>query len=167
LPVKKPQIKPSVAKAPSSSRVDLTLIEALARIVGERDLTEIEIEHDGLRVRVARALAAAAAPAAIQAIVPAAAATAPAAPVASEAPAREHPGAVKSPMVGTAYLRATPESKPFVEVGSTVKVGDKLLLVEAMKTFNEILATKAGRVHEILVGDGSPVEYGQTLLVIE
>jgi len=165
LPVKKPPIKPPAAKAPSSSRVDLTLVEALARIVGERDLTEIEIEHDGLRVRVARALAAAAAPAAIQATVPAAAAAP--APVASEVPAREHPGAVKSPMVGTAYLRATPESKPFVEVGSTVKVGDKLLLVEAMKTFNEILATRAGRVHEILVGDGSPVEYGQTLLVIE
>jgi acetyl-CoA carboxylase biotin carboxyl carrier protein len=166
LPVKKSQIKPTAAKAPSSSRVDLTLIEALARIVGERDLTEIEIEHDGLRVRVARALAAAPAAAAIQATVPAAVAVAPA-PAASEVPAREHPGAVKSPMVGTAYLRATPESKPFVEVGATVKVGDKLLLVEAMKTFNEIVATRAGRVHEILVGDGSPVEYGQTLLVIE
>ena len=70
-------------------------------------------------------------------------------------------------MVGTAYLRASPEAKPFVEVGSVVKAGDKLLLVEAMKTFNEIVAPKAGKVVEIFVEDGSPVEYGQTLLVIE
>jgi acetyl-CoA carboxylase biotin carboxyl carrier protein len=74
---------------------------------------------------------------------------------------------VKSPMVGTAYLRSSPEAKPFVEVGSTVKVGDKLMLVEAMKTFNDIVATRPGRVVDILVTDGSPVEYGQTLMVIE
>ena len=76
-------------------------------------------------------------------------------------------GVVKSPMVGTAYLRASPESRPFVEVGATVKVGDKLLLVEAMKTYNEIVATRAGRVAEIFVADGTPVEYGQPLMVIE
>jgi acetyl-CoA carboxylase biotin carboxyl carrier protein len=70
-------------------------------------------------------------------------------------------------MVGTAYLRSSPEAKPFVEVGSTVKVGDKLMLVEAMKTFNDIVATRPGRVVDILVTDGSPVEYGQTLMVIE
>ncbi|MGA2795630.1 MAG: biotin/lipoyl-containing protein, partial [Roseiarcus sp.] len=74
---------------------------------------------------------------------------------------------VKSPMVGTAYLRPSPEAKPFVEVGSIVKEGDKLLLVEAMKTFNEIVAPKAGKVLEILIEDGSPVEYGQALMIIE
>ena len=76
-------------------------------------------------------------------------------------------GAVKSPMVGTAYLRPTPEAKPFVEVGSVVKTGDKLLLVEAMKTFNDIVATRPGKVVNILVTDGSPVEYGQPLMVVE
>jgi acetyl-CoA carboxylase biotin carboxyl carrier protein len=89
-----------------------------------------------------------------------------ASPLASLAPT-DHPGSVKSPMVGTAYLRASPESKPFVEVGSIVKVGDKILLVEAMKTFNEIVAPRAGKVVEILVEDGTPVEYDQPLLVIE
>ena len=78
----------------------------------------------------------------------------------------DHPGAVKSPMVGTAYLRASPEAKPFIEVGSTVKAGEKLLLVEAMKTFNEIVAPKAGKVLAILVEDGAPVEYDQPLVVI-
>ena len=76
-------------------------------------------------------------------------------------------GAVKSPMVGTAYLRASPDAKPFVEIGSVVKPGDKLLLVEAMKTFNDIVATRPGKVVNILVTDGSPVEYGQPLMVIE
>ena len=79
----------------------------------------------------------------------------------------EHPGAVKSPMVGTAYLRPSPESKAFVEIGAMVKAGEKILLVEAMKTFNEILAPKSGRVAQILVEDGTPVEYGQALMVIE
>ena len=79
----------------------------------------------------------------------------------------EHPGTVKSPMVGTAYLRPAPESAPFVDVGSLVKAGDKILLVEAMKTFNEIIAPKGGTVTQILVADGQPVEYGQALFVIE
>ncbi len=85
---------------------------------------------------------------------------------AAVAPA-ELAGAVKSPMVGTAYLRPSPEAKPFVEVGSSVKAGDKILLVEAMKTFNEIVAPRAGKVTHILVEDGAPVEYGQALMVIE
>ena len=76
-------------------------------------------------------------------------------------------GAVKSPMVGTAYLRPSPEAKPFVEIGASVKAGDKILLVEAMKTFNEIVAPRAGKVTHILVEDGAPVEYGQALMVIE
>ena len=84
-----------------------------------------------------------------------------------EPPAADLAGAVKSPMVGTAYLRASPEAKPFVEVGSLVKVGDKLLLVEAMKTFNDIVAPRAGKVVTILVDDGSPVEYDQPLMIVE
>jgi acetyl-CoA carboxylase biotin carboxyl carrier protein len=94
------------------------------------------------------------------------------APAAAAAPlpkasAADAPGAVKSPMVGTAYLRASPESAPFVEVGSIVKAGDKILLVEAMKTFNEIVAPRGGVVTGVLVEDGQPVEYGQPLFVIE
>jgi len=82
-------------------------------------------------------------------------------------PPTELPGAVKSPMVGTAYLRPSPESKAFVEVGSVVKSGDKIMLVEAMKTYNEIVAPRAGKITHIFVEDGSPVEYGQALMVIE
>jgi acetyl-CoA carboxylase biotin carboxyl carrier protein len=151
---------------PFTGGVDLSIVAALAKIAGHHDLSEVEIEHDGLRVRVARerraapvGYALAPAPAALSATVETAA-------PAAVSPA-DHPGSVKSPMVGTVYLRASPEAKPFVEVGSIVKAGDKILLVEAMKTFNEIVAPKAGKVIEIFVEDGSPVEYGQALLVIE
>jgi acetyl-CoA carboxylase biotin carboxyl carrier protein len=89
------------------------------------------------------------------------------APPAAGAPAANLAGAVKSPMVGTAYLRPTPETKPFVELGSVVSAGDKLLLVEAMKTFNDIVAPHSGKVVSILVADGSPVEYDQPLMIIE
>jgi acetyl-CoA carboxylase biotin carboxyl carrier protein len=166
--MKKPQGKSAAAPGESlAGGIDLSIVAALAKIAGHHDLTEVEIEHDGLRVRVARERRAVAA---VNYAIPAAAmpATAPvaASPMAAVATA-DHPGSVKSPMVGTAYLRASPEAKPFVEVGSIVKAGDKILLVEAMKTFNEIVAPKAGKVVEILVEDGSPVEYGQPLLVIE
>ena len=100
-----------------------------------------------------------------------------AAPIASVAPnplaadptsgAVDNPGTVKSPMVGTAYLRPTPDAKPFVEVGAMVKTGDKLLLVEAMKTFNDIVAHRSGKLTQIMIEDGAPVEYGQALMVIE
>ena len=164
--MKKLQGKSGPAPAESSAgSLDLSIVAALAKIAGHHDLSEVEIEHDGLRVRVARERRAAAP---VAYTPPAAAAPAPAteSPMASVPPA-DHPGSVKSPMVGTAYLRASPEAKPFIEVGSIVKAGDKILLVEAMKTFNEIVAPKAGKVVEILVEDGSPVEYGQPLLVIE
>jgi acetyl-CoA carboxylase biotin carboxyl carrier protein len=164
--MKKLQGKSAAAPGEASTGgVDLSIVAALAKIAGHHDLTEVEIEHDGLRVRVARERRAAAA---VSYAMPVAAATVPAAasPLASLAPA-DHPGSVKSPMVGTAYLRASPESKPFVEIGSIVKIGDKILLVEAMKTFNEIVAPRAGKVVEILVEDGTPVEYDQPLLVIE
>jgi acetyl-CoA carboxylase biotin carboxyl carrier protein len=152
---------------PSTGGLDLSVVAALAKIAGHHDLSEVEIEHDGLRVRVARERRA---PAQMTYAVapPPAAAAAPAEATAAAATAPiDHPGSIKSPMVGTAYLRASPDAKPFVEVGSLVKAGEKLLLVEAMKTFNEIVASKAGKVLEILVEDGSPVEYGQPLMVIE
>jgi acetyl-CoA carboxylase biotin carboxyl carrier protein len=99
------------------------------------------------------------------------AAPAASAPVAAPGAAREeiaiHPGTVTSPMVGTVYLRPSPDARPFVEIGTTVKAGEKVLLVEAMKTFNEIVAPRAGTVTAILVEDGQPVEYGEALLVIE
>ena len=161
--------KPETA-ATSAAGLDVSIVAALAEIAALHDLSEVEVDHNGLKIRVARERRPA--PVATG-IVHAAPAVAPAAyaPVAepeSAAPApQDHPGAVKSPMVGTAYLRASPESKPFVEVGSTVKAGDKIMLVEAMKTYNEIVAPRAGRVVQIFVEDGSPVEYGQSLMVIE
>lgn len=165
--MKKPQ-QQSAAPNETVAGVDLSVVATLAQIAGRHDLSEVEIEHGGLRVRVAR-MRANAAP---TVYAPVAAATPP-------APAKEqeaapplasvgaHPGSVKSPMVGTAYLRPNPDSRPFVELGAVVKEGDKLLLVEAMKTFNEIIAPKSGKVIEILVEDGTPVEYGQGLMIIE
>jgi acetyl-CoA carboxylase biotin carboxyl carrier protein len=168
--MKKPQGKADAmgAKTPAGA-LDLTIVAALAKIAGHHDLSEVEIEHLGLRVRVARNRRAAAQ----ASFVAPAAQAAPASPTTQEptspAPltAIDHPGVVKSPMVGTAYRRANPEAKPFVEIGSIVKAGDKILLVEAMKTFNEIVAPRAGKVVEIFVEDATPVEYGQALLAIE
>lgn len=153
--------------AASAGGIDIAIVEALAKIAARHDLSEIEVEHAGLKMRVARERQTSvvshfsAAPA--QAYAPPA--PAPAAP--ADTPPSEHPGAVKSPMVGTAYLRPSPESKPFVEIGATVKAGDKVMLVEAMKTYNEIVAPRAGKVTHIFVEDGSPVEYAQPLMVIE
>ena len=130
-------------------------------------MSEVEVERAGLRVRVARERQA---PVEFSRVVaaPAPAAAAPASPPqAAVVEPAEHAGAVKSPMVGTAYLRPSPEAKPFVEIGSLVKAGDKVMLVEAMKTFNEIVAPRAGQVTHVLVEDGAPVEYGQALMVIE
>jgi acetyl-CoA carboxylase biotin carboxyl carrier protein len=138
---------------------DIGLVEAVAGIVTRLGLSEIELARGDLKIRVARQVTASAPPDA--ASVPAPVAKAPAIAAKLEAP-----GTVKSPMVGTAYLRTSPEAPPFVELGSIVKAGDKLMLVEAMKTFNEIVAPRAGTVTAILVEDGQPVEYGQPLLVI-
>jgi len=167
--MKKPSGKPAAAL--SAAGFDLSVIEGLAQIAAANDLSEVEVEREGLRIRVARerqtvAPTVLAAPAVAVAAAPVAPAPAPA-PVEMAGGAGEHPGAVKSPMVGTAYLRPSPDAKPFVEIGSAVKAGDKLMLVEAMKTFNEIVAHKAGKVTQILVEDGAPVEYGQALMVIE
>ena len=154
------------SESDAANGLNVSIVAALAEIAARHDLSEVEVDHNGLKIRVARERhpapivhAVAAAPAAVVPIAAAAASVA-AAP-------EGHPGAVKSPMVGTAYLRPSPESKPFIEIGMTVKAGDKLMLVEAMKTYNEIVAPRAGRVTQIFVEDGSPVEYGQPLMVIE
>jgi acetyl-CoA carboxylase biotin carboxyl carrier protein len=139
------------------------MVRALAKLLDETGLTEIEIEEAGRRVRVARAAASTvhvAAPAAVP-IAPAVGAAALAAePV-------THPGAVVSPMVGSAYRSPSPGAKAFVDVGSHVKAGDVLLIIEAMKTMNQIPAPRAGTVVKILFEDGQPVEYGEPLMIIE
>ncbi|MCB5175939.1 MULTISPECIES: acetyl-CoA carboxylase biotin carboxyl carrier protein [Microvirga] len=151
---------------------DPDLVRELATLIADTDLTEIEVEKGDLRIRVARTVTAAVtvpvsapsvAPPPVIAPPPSVADAAAAAAKAS-AP---HPGAVLSPMVGTAYRKPSPDAKAFVEVGSKVQAGDKVLLVEAMKTFNEIVAPRAGTVTAIYVEDGTPVEYGEPLLVIE
>lgn len=155
--------------------VDPDYVRSLALLVSDTGLSEIEIEKGDLRIRVARTLTMAAAPAPMQVVTqaaPAIPAPVASAPVAASAPAgsvssKDHPGAVKSPMVGTAYRRPSPDAKPFIDVGSTVKNGDKILLVEAMKTFNDIVAHKSGTVTAIFVEDGQPVEYDEVLVVIE
>lgn len=156
----------------TKSPIDPDLVRDLARLINETDLTEIEVQKGDLRIRVARTITAAIqvpmqqAPAA-----PAAAAVPPPviapAPISSKTAAAQHPGVVKSPMVGTAYRRPSPEAKAFIDVGSVVKEGEKILLIEAMKTFNEIVAPRAGTVTAVLVEDGQPVEYGEPLVVIE
>ncbi|MGB7974558.1 MAG: acetyl-CoA carboxylase biotin carboxyl carrier protein [Roseiarcus sp.] len=165
--------KPSGVQTDGSTQnlVDVAAVDQLARIVSKYDLSEIEISLGDLQVRLARERAPAmqANLTAIPRTAPVAANSAHDLPVAPTAlaPAADLVGAVKSPMVGTAYLRASPEAKPFVEIGSIVKVGDKLLLVEAMKTFNDIVAPRAGKIVSILVEDGSPVEYDQPLMIVE
>ena len=151
----------------TKSPIDPELVRELAQLLNETDLTEIEVEKGDLRVRVARTITATVqVPAAHAAPVAMAAPAAAAAPVEGK-PTAAHPGAVTSPMVGTAYRRPSPDSKPFVEIGSVVKAGERVLLVEAMKTFNDIVAPRAGTVTAILVEDGQPVEYGEPMLVIE
>jgi acetyl-CoA carboxylase biotin carboxyl carrier protein len=143
--------------------VDHDLIRELAILLDETGLTEIEIEQEGFRVRVGRqaAVAAAATPAA----------HVPPPPVAAPAPVAldptKHPGLVTSPMVGTAYLAPEPGARRFVDIGSIVKLGETLLIIEAMKTMNQIPAPRAGRVIQILVEDGQPVEFGEPLLILE
>ena len=166
--------KPSGAQPEGSAQslIDMVAIDRLAKIAAQYDLTEVEISLGDLRVRLARQRSLSSQPgtAIVHRVVPAAINPEPGTLVpaaAPEAPAVDLANAVKSPMVGTAYLRPSPEAKPFVELGSAVKVGDKLLLVEAMKTFNDIVAPRAGKVVSILVDDGAPVEYDQPLIVIE
>ncbi|MBX9846394.1 MAG: acetyl-CoA carboxylase biotin carboxyl carrier protein [Xanthobacteraceae bacterium] len=140
--------------------IDKELIRELAQLLDETKLTEIEIERDGLRVRVGRGATA------VAAAVPAAVAAVPVIAAAPADPAK-HPGAVTSPMVGTAYMGPAPGAKPFVDIGSKVLAGETLLIVEAMKTMNQIPAPRAGTVTKILIEDGQPVEFGEPLMIIE
>ncbi|MFL5315292.1 MAG: acetyl-CoA carboxylase biotin carboxyl carrier protein [Microvirga sp.] len=153
---------------------DTELVRELAKLIADTGLSEIEVEKGDLRIRVARNLApAVTVPVAAPAPSPASGGSAlPTIGTASPArdavaPAANHPGTVPSPMVGTAYRKASPDAKNFIEIGSRVEAGDKLLLIEAMKTFNDITAPRAGVVTAIFVEDGTPVEYGEPLLVIE
>ncbi|RAI41242.1 acetyl-CoA carboxylase biotin carboxyl carrier protein [Rhodoplanes roseus] len=149
------------------SAVNEEIVRTLARLLGETNLTEIEIEHGGLRVRVAR-----------QSIVTAVAPQAPAVAAPSAVPGvyavadgpmdpSKHPGVVTSPMVGTTYRSPEPEARPFVDVGTQVKAGETVLIIEAMKTMNQIPAPRSGTVTQILVEDGQPVEFGEPLMIIE
>ena len=154
--------------ADKNKGIDQSLIRDLANILNETDLTEIEVEQDDLRIRVSRAGTPHYVSAPMPAAAPAAsvAAAAPVAVSASDA-ARSNKNAVTAPMVGTAYLSPAPGSRPFVEVGATVKEGQTILIIEAMKTMNQIPAPRSGKVTEILVEDTAPVEYGEPLIVIE
>jgi acetyl-CoA carboxylase biotin carboxyl carrier protein len=157
--MKYPEPKRDVS--PAGAAIDTELVEILAQLITRLGLSEIEVATGDFKIRVARQVSAAI----IQPAVTSPQAASPGA--AGSAAPSDDPGTVKSPMVGTAYLRSSAGAPPFVEVGTQVKTGDKVLLVEAMKTFNEILAPRAGTVTGILVEDGQPVEYGQPLLVIE
>jgi acetyl-CoA carboxylase biotin carboxyl carrier protein len=159
----------AAAKKPG---IDKDLIRELAELLKETELSEIEIEQDNFRIRISRN--APAAPTHVTYAEPPRPAEAPpaAAPAQGESaksladPAR-HPGCVPSPMVGTVFRAPDPKAKPFVEVGDAVAAGQTILIVEAMKHMNEVAAPRAGRVVEILVEDGQPVEYGQPLMIIE
>jgi len=139
------------------------LIRELAKLLEETGLSELEVEQEGTRIRVARGgrAAASAVPAPVVHAPPAMSVVAP------PAEAGKHPGAVTSPMVGTAYRGAAPGAAPFVDLGSKVVVGETLLIIEAMKTMNQIPAPRSGTVTQILIEDGQPVEFGEPLVIIE
>ena len=154
---------------------DVSFIKALAELLRENELTELEVkrdygEDDSLNVRVSRAAPQAAPVAAVAAPAAAPVAPAPAAPAAAETMPEDpaaHPGAVTSPMVGTVYMQPEPGAPSFISVGQQVREGDTLIIVEAMKTMNHIPSPRAGTVKRILVDDGSPVEFGAPLMVVE
>ncbi len=148
-------------------RVDTDLIRQLADLLTEKNLSEIEVEDGDRRVSVKRQFGAAPGPVPAAPAQPAAAA-APAAPVESPAePVGSHPGAVKSPMVGTVYLSGEPGATPFVAAGANVQEGDTLLIIEAMKVMNPIAAPRGGTVRQVFVQDAQPVEFDQVLVIID
>jgi acetyl-CoA carboxylase biotin carboxyl carrier protein len=158
--------QPDDKAAAKFSSEDSALVRELALLLDETSLTEIEIERAGLRLRVARNISVAATmPVPVAHAAPALVAAPAAAPAAADM--SKHPGALTSPMVGTAYWAPEPGAKPFIEVGSKVSVGQTLLIIEAMKTMNQIPSTRAGTVTQILVEDGQPVEFGEPLVIIE
>ncbi len=148
--------------------VDQELIRELAELLTETGLTEIEIDREGTRIRVARTVTVSAAPQVVMNAAPGSAASSAAASAAAAAVTdANHPGAVHSPMVGTAFRAPEPGGRPYVDVGDQVRQGDTVLIIEAMKTMNQIPAHKSGKVVKILVDDGQPVEFGEPLLIIE
>ena len=175
--------KPTPARQKKAAQaVDAALVRELAKILDDTGLSEIEVEHGELRLRLSRApmltappahthvVHSAPAPVALQhhpAATAPVAAPPPAAPPAAAPDAASHPGAVPSPMVGTAYLSPEPGAPPFIKVGDTVNAGQTLMVVEALKTFNPIPAPRAGKVVAILVTDAQPVEYGEPLVILE
>ncbi|GIQ73315.1 acetyl-CoA carboxylase biotin carboxyl carrier protein [Bradyrhizobium sp. RD5-C2] len=162
---RQPDDKSAVKSKNDARSDDSVLIRELALLLAETNLTEIEIERAGLRVRVARNISiAASVPSAVHAV-----AAPVAVPVAAAAATdmAKHPGVVPSPMVGTAYWAPEPGAKPFIEVGSKVAAGQTLLIIEAMKTMNQIPSPRAGTVTQILIEDGQPVEFGEPLVIIE
>lgn len=151
-------------------KIDFDEIRKLAELVQDTDLSEIEIEEDDLRIRVSRGgqvIQSVAAAPAMPAAAPTAANQSAAPATDSGASNEDHPGAVKSPMVGTAYLAPEPGADNFVSVGGNVSEGDTLMIVEAMKVMNPIKAPKSGKVTAVLVSDGTPVEFGEPLVIIE
>ena len=150
---------------PKSPAIDHDTIRELAKLLDETGLTEIEFERDGVSIRVARNLGAPPSRSRAADVTSASPVAAPIA-VAAADPA-QHPGAIVSPMVGTAYRGPAPGARPFVDVGSQIKAGDPVVIIEAMKTMNQIPAPRAGTVVQILVEDGQPVEYGQPLMIVE
>jgi acetyl-CoA carboxylase biotin carboxyl carrier protein len=164
---RQPDDKPAAKSKNEDKRDDSALIRELALLLDETNLTEIEVERAGLRVRVARNISlAASVPTMVAAAAPAPVAAAVAAPSAT-ADLAKHPGVVPSPMVGTAYWAPEPGAKPFIEIGTKVSAGQTLLIIEAMKTMNQIPSPRAGTVTQILVEDGQPVEFGEPLVIIE
>ena len=160
--------QPDDKVAAKFSSEDSALIRELALLLDETSLSEIEIERAGLRLRVARNInVATSVPVAVAAPAAAAATTIAAASAAAANDLAKHPGVVPSPMVGTAYWSPEPGAKPFIEVGSRVTAGETLLIIEAMKTMNQIPSPRAGVVTQILVEDGQPVEFGEPLVIIE
>ena len=137
------------------------IIRDLAELLTETGLTEIEIERTGLRVRVARGGGI------VQGIAAAPAMATAAPSVAADTPAENHPGTVPSPMVGTAYMSPEPGAPPFIDIGTRVSEGDTLMIVEAMKTMNQIPSPRSGTVKSILIEDGQPVEFGEPLIILE
>ena len=163
---RQPEDKPAAKPGKDNDKDDAALIRELALLLDETNLTEIEIERAGVRLRVARNISIAAhVPATVAPTMPVAVPVAAAATVATDL--ANHPGAVPSPMVGTAYWAPEPGAKPFIEVGSKVTAGQTLLIIEAMKTMNQIPSPRAGTVTQILVEDGQPVEFGEPLVIIE
>lgn len=154
-----------------TASTDTKLVRELAKILNDTGLTEIEMEKGSLKIRVAKGggqmIHSVAAPAPVAAApAPAPTTSQPVAAPTTKSDAAAHPGAAKSPMVGTVYTRPSPDADAFVKVGDKVKEGDTIVLIEAMKTFNPITAEKSGKIEEILVEDAQPVEFGEVLFII-